>query len=111
MHHHLTMLIEAVERGMSARRPAPHVATAPRARLAPPPPTVVLAPGLAPAPARARQRPAPAPDGDPERRGQRRERRPLPASAPQLDPVAIFWGVNIACWLGVTAVAMVWGVG
>lgn len=161
MHHHLTMLIEAVERGMSQRPPAPSVAQEHHhPRLGAPPRVVTArAPAFAPAPhpaadAEADDRRADRfdrrfagherrqghPDrrrglidlravkverrvGPRDRRSGRRDRRlghdrradarhASPALAGSVvDPVAVFWGINIACWLGITAVAMIWGVG
>lgn len=37
-------------------------------------------------------------------------RRPLPAE-PLLDPMLVFWALNVVCWAAIVAVAMIWGVG
>ncbi|HEU4656027.1 MAG TPA: hypothetical protein VFR97_00805 [Capillimicrobium sp.] len=147
MHHHLTMLIEAVERGMTARPQRPAAPVSPGGPvLAPVPAARAIPEGEAErrgdAPDRrlgVRDRRQGLPDrrrgladlravkverraGPRDRRSGRRDRRlghdrradarrTATLATPPVDPVAVFWGVNIACWLGITTVAMIWGVG
>lgn len=180
LHHHLTMLLEAVERGMGHRTTARQAMAARDGRAAEAPRVVMAhAPTLAPVPGtRIERAPAdaepaerrrkadgePAAPGDrrgrlnrrsglrdrrrlghpdrrrgmpdlradkierrvgpPDRRSGRRDRRlghdrrvdarrvaPVATPPQVVDPVAVFWGVNIVCWLAIVAVAMVWGVG
>lgn len=138
IHHQLALLIDAVEHRLAGGHHRTYAATAARARGAAPPPATVAAPAAPPATERRLGQPDRR-TGYPDRRrglgdlrAERVERRTgprdrrtgprdrrvpgarRPPSAPApgpLDPIAVFWGVNVACWLGVTAVAMVWGVG
>ena len=48
--------------------------------------------------------------GRPDRRlGGDRRRIHGRQGPPAIDPDVVFWALNVACWAGVTAVALIWG--
>lgn len=137
MHDHLSTLIDAVERGLDRpvlisvpeADPAPETIIVRRAIGAcAPSPVLALAPPAPSATARSfntAERLATArlalerqlhPDEDPfaappglhDRLTVLRERIP---SRSDVDPVVVCWTINVACWLLIVAVAMVWGLG
>jgi hypothetical protein len=121
LHSQLATLLEAVERGMGEAAPAP-AAVAPRPGVRRP---AVPAPRVIPPPGSARLIHEPPVD---RRLGLEDRRRDLPDSrtvrverraglhdrravqhAPSVDVSTMFWIVNVAAWIVVTVVVLLWG--
>jgi hypothetical protein len=110
MHDHLSTLIDAIERGGDR----PVLISVPKADPAPTARSFNTAERLATARLALERQlhpdedPFAAPPGLHDRLTVLRERIP---SRSDVDPVVVCWAINVACWLLVVAVAMVWGLG
>jgi hypothetical protein len=109
LHDHLSTLIDAVERGSGDQPvPAPAAAPTPVAADSPPGHTAERIALARHALERQAQRQA---DPFAARESATARRRARVPSLGQVDPVHVCWAINVVCWLLISGVALIWGLG